>query len=213
MQASLPCDSAITLGTETDVVRSRLGELHRLLNNRKGSLSATDKKTAEANDKAHHMNQKTIQAVDTLAEYGVFEVTMKKVKFEHDEGDVLNAVASEVAEELDRAQNDQDRPRDELDCSCEGLATASKEFSNCWATHEAASAKLSNAFMEVSNRRATHEAICAEPRTAWQKTYDLKRKAKPGAFPMSTPGRKHWSTTAWEHWCMPLEMRPQPHTP
>ena len=124
------------------------------------------------------MNQKTIQALDTLAEeYGVFEVTMKKVTFEHEEGDVLYAVASEVAEELDRAQKDQDRLQDELECSCEDLATACKEFSNCWATHEAASAKLSSAFREVSNRRATHEAICAEVRRACHKTSELKRKA------------------------------------
>ena len=60
------------------------------------------------------------------------------------------AVASEVAEELDRAQKDQDRLQDELECSCEDLATASKEFSNCWAAHKAASAKLSSAFREVS---------------------------------------------------------------
>ena len=102
---------------------------------------------------------------------------MKKVTFEHEEGDVLYAVASEVAQELHRARKDQDRPQDELDCSCEDLASASKEFSNCWATHEGASAKLSNAFREVSNRRATHEAICVEARRAWQKTHDLKRKA------------------------------------
>ena len=83
-----------------------------------------------------------------------------------EEGDVLTAVASEVAEELDGAWKDQDRPLDELECSCEDLATASQEFSNCWATHEAASAKLSSAFRKVSCRRPTHEAICAEARRA-----------------------------------------------
>ena len=36
-----PVISAITLATEKDVVPTRLGELHRLLNNRRGSLSAT----------------------------------------------------------------------------------------------------------------------------------------------------------------------------
>ena len=46
------------------------------------------------------MNRKTVQALDTLAEeYGVFEVTMKKVTFEHKEKDVLHAVASEMAED------------------------------------------------------------------------------------------------------------------
>ena len=85
-QASTTCDSTMALATEKDDVRSRLGELHRLLNNRKGSLSATKKKNAGANDSCD-MNQKTIQALDTLAEeYGVFEATMKKVAFEHEEG-------------------------------------------------------------------------------------------------------------------------------
>ena len=51
------------------------------------------------------MNQKTIQAPDALAEeYSTFEATMEKVAFQHEEGDVLNAVASEVADELERAQ-------------------------------------------------------------------------------------------------------------
>ena len=46
-----------------------------------------------------------MQALDTLAEeYEAFEATMKKVAFEHEEGDILQAMASEVAEELDRAQ-------------------------------------------------------------------------------------------------------------
>ena len=86
-------------------------------------------------------------------------------------------MASEVADELDRAQKDQDRLQDKLDCSCEDLATASREFSNCWATQEAANAKLSSASREVCNRRAAHEAIRVEARRAWQKTCDLKRKA------------------------------------
>ena len=66
----------------------RLGELHRLLNNRKGSLSATYKKNADANDKAHDPNQKSIQALDALAkEYVDFEATMANVTSEHEAGD------------------------------------------------------------------------------------------------------------------------------
>ena len=84
-------------GDGEEAVQSRLGELHRMLNNRKGSLSATHKKNAEANDRAYDMNQKTIQAPDALAEeYGTFEASMKKVTFEHEEGGVLYAVASEA---------------------------------------------------------------------------------------------------------------------
>ena len=102
---------------------------------------------------------------------------MKKVTFEHEEGDVLYAIVTEATDELERAQKDQDRPQDELDCSCEDLATAAREFSNCWAAQEAAIEKTSSAFREVCNRRAAHEAICVEARRAWQKTYDLERKA------------------------------------
>ena len=67
------------------------------------------------------MNQKTIQALDALAEkHTAFEASMKKVTSEHDEeGDVLYAVATELTDELERAQKDQDRLQDELDCSCE----------------------------------------------------------------------------------------------
>ena len=81
--------SAAAAATEKEVARTRLGALHRLLNNRKGYLSATYKKNAEANDRANDMNQKTIQALDTQAEdYGTFEETMNKVMSEHGEGDV-----------------------------------------------------------------------------------------------------------------------------
>ena len=64
------------------------------------------------------------------------------------------------------------------------MVTASKEFTNGWALHNAAcanvndaSVKLSGAFREVSNRRATHETVCAEVKKASQRTADLKRKA------------------------------------
>ena len=130
-QSSTACDSTLALATEKEAMRSILGELHRLLNNRKGSLNATYNKNAEANNRAYDMNLKTMQALDTLAEeYGNFERTMKKLTFEHEEEDVLNAVASEVADELERAQEDQDRLQDELECTSEDLATASKDFPN-----------------------------------------------------------------------------------
>ena len=74
------------------------------------------------------MNQKTIQALDALAEEsGSFEAIMKKVTGVHEEGDVLYALASET-DELDRAQKEQDRLQDELDCSCADLAVASRDF-------------------------------------------------------------------------------------
>ena len=95
---------------------------------------------------------------------------------------MLFAVACEVGEELDRAQKDQDRLQDELEVTCEGMVTASKEFSNCWALPNAAcanvtntSAKLNGAFREFSNCRATHEAVCAGVMKASQRTAVLKR--------------------------------------
>ena len=85
---------------------------------------------------------------------------------------MLFAVAYEVGEKLDR------------EFTCEGMVTASKEFTNCWALHNAACAnvnnaraKLSGAFREVSNHRATHEATCADVKKASQRTAELKRKA------------------------------------
>ena len=39
--------------------------------------------------------------------------------FAREEGDVLYAMASEVAEELNKAQKDQDRLQDELECTSE----------------------------------------------------------------------------------------------
>ena len=63
--------------TEKEAVKRRLGELRRLLNSRKGSLNATYRKNAEANDKAYDLNQKSIQALDARAKkYVDFEVTM-----------------------------------------------------------------------------------------------------------------------------------------
>ena len=103
---------------------------------------------------------------------------------EHEEGDELHAMATEVAEELDRAHTEQERFQDELEFTCEGIVTASQEFTSSWALHNAAcenvnatSAKLNGAFREVSNRRATHEAVCAEVKRASQRTSECKRKA------------------------------------
>ena len=137
------------------------------------------KKNAEATTRAYDLNQQTLQALDTLAEeYEAFEVTMKKVAFEHEEGDVLYAMASEVVEELDRAHEEQERLQYEVEFTCECCVTASS-----WALHNAAcenvnvtSAKLNGAFREVSNRRATHEAVRAEVKAS-QRTSECKRKA------------------------------------
>ena len=89
---------------------------------------------------------------------------------------MLYAAVTETTDELERAQKDQDHLQDEVDRSCEELAHASRDFSDCWTTHEAVSAKQCGALMEVSTERATHETICVEARKAWQRTYDLKKR-------------------------------------
>ena len=82
-QASKESDSAHADATDADLTRAKLWELQRLLDDRNGSLSATYKKNAEANTRAYDLNQKTMQALGTLAEeYEAFEVTIKKVAFE-----------------------------------------------------------------------------------------------------------------------------------
>ena len=102
-----------------------------------------------------------MQASDTLAEeYEAFEVTMKKVAFEHEEGDVLFATASGEAELLDRGHKEQKRLQDDLEFSCEGIVTASKRVYELLVLHHAACENVD--VTSASNRRATHEAVCAE---------------------------------------------------
>ena len=97
---------------------------------------------------------------------------------------MLYAMAAEVAEELDRDHKVRERLQDELEFTCEGIVTASKEFTSSWALHNAAcenvnatSEKLNGALREVSNRRRTHEAMCAEVKRASHRTSECKRKA------------------------------------
>ena len=135
----------------------RMWELHRHLNNRKESLSATYKKNTEANTKVYDLNQKTMQAVDVLAEdYEILQETTKNVTYETEEG------ACEAMEELDKAQKHQDRSQDEMEATLESMDIASRDFTNCWA-------HLNGAFWEVSNCWALHEAACAELKTACQR--------------------------------------------
>ena len=105
----------------------RLGELHRCLNSRKTRPQCTCKKSTAANDEAYDFNQKSIQALDALAaECVAFEATMANVTSEHQAGHALHAAALEVAEELGRTQKDQGRLQDDLDCSCDDPAAATK---------------------------------------------------------------------------------------
>ena len=134
--ANTTVNSARCAAAEKDAIMRRLGELHHPLNSRKGSLNAKYKKNTEATDKVHDLNQNCIQAPDALAvEYKAFEITMTNVTSEHEAGDVSHAAALEVADEPERTQKDQGRLQDDLDCSCDDLAAATKDFSDCWAAH------------------------------------------------------------------------------
>ena len=162
--------------TEKEATMRRMGELHRLLNSRKGSLHATYRTNTEANDKAYDLNQKSMQALDALAkEYIDFEAIMANVTSEQEAGDVLHVATLQMAEELERAQKDQGRLQDDLDCSSDALTAATKEFSDCWAAQEATGGKLCKASREVCNRRAAHEEICVDAKKALQRTFEIKR--------------------------------------
>ena len=120
-----------------------IGELHRLLKSRKGSFNATYRKNTDANDKAYDLNQKSIQALDALTKEHVdFEATVANVTSEHEAGYVLHAATLEVTEELERTPTDQGRLQNDLDCSSDALTAATKEFTDCWAAHEATGVSL-----------------------------------------------------------------------
>ena len=160
-----------------EAVKRRLRELHQLLNSRKGSLNATLRKKAEANDKAYDLNQKSVQALDALAkEYVDFEVIMANVAHEQVAGDALHVATLEVAEELERTLKEQSR-QDDLDSSSDALTTATKDFTECWSAHEATGVKLCHAFREVRSCRAIHDELSVAAEQALQRTLEVKRKA------------------------------------
>ena len=160
--ATATLDPVGDAATEKDAILRRLGELHRLLNSRKGSLSATYEKNAEANYRTYDLNQKTKQALDALAEdYGTFEATMANVTSEHEAGDATHEEAAETAGELERAQKD----RADLDCSFDGLAAGHQGDLRLLGSTRGQVCKIMQG-REVCNRRATHEAICVEARKA-----------------------------------------------
>ena len=181
--------------------------------------ASTDKKNTEANTKVCDLNQTTMQALDVLAEeYGIFEETIENVTDETEEGDMLFAVAYELMEELDKAQNDQDHLQDELEATRESMGIASKEFTNCWA-------HLNTGFREVSNCRALHDVMCVDLKNACQRTAELKRKADDAhertrshrercrrATKEHTKSPKQPSTTVWRDQDELSKKRPAPHT-
>ena len=67
---------------------------------------------------------------------------------------------------------------------------ATKEFSDCWAAHEATGVQLCNAFRDVCNRRAAHEVICVDAKKALHRTFELS--ARPRRY------KKAWRHTGSE---------------
>ena len=103
--------------------------------------SSTFKKNTEANTRVCDLNQKTMQALDVLAEENeIFQVT-----HETEDGDKLSAVAYEAMEEFDKAQKDRDGLQDELEATCGSMVAASKEHTNCWENLNAPSGRFSTA--------------------------------------------------------------------
>ena len=91
-------------------------------------------------------------------------------------------------EQEDRSQKDQDRLQNELEFTCEGMVTASKELTSCWALHIAACADVHR---EVSNRRATHEAICAEVKKDRRSQTKRHGSAREDALPPRALHKNH----------------------
>ena len=91
--------------------------------------------------------------------------------------ETLHVATLEVAEELERTVKEQSRLQDDLDSSSDALTAATKDFTDCWAAHEATGVKLCSAFREVSNRRAARDELCVDAKKALQRTLEVKRKA------------------------------------
>ena len=102
-------------GKSIGITNEDLWSLQRVLNRRKGNLSETYKKNAEANIKVQDLNQKTMQALERLAcVYAAFEEAWANLENEKSVGDILYAEAQGVMDELARAQRHQARSQDDV---------------------------------------------------------------------------------------------------
>ena len=95
--------------TFVHVAEEELWALQKVLHCRKGSLSSPYKKNSEANNKVYDLNQRTVAALDRLAEvYETFEDTWDIVVKESAAGDMLFASEEDAADKLDAAQQQDD---------------------------------------------------------------------------------------------------------
>ena len=137
-------------------------------------------------------------------------------------GDVSYAVASDVADELERTQKDHDCVR--TTWIVPAKIWPLRVNSPTVGPHTKQRVPNYSAFREVCNRRVTHEVIWVEARKTWQRTTTsnarprrhkricFPTKKEPGEFPMSTPERKLTSMMESVLWVRPCVQRPKPRT-
>ena len=122
-----------------NVTKEDLWALQRVLVSRKSSLSSTYKKNSGANNKLYDLNQRTVAALDRLAEVcETFEDTWDIVEKESAEGDMLFATEEDSIDKMEAARQHQDRTLEVFEDCRQSLDGVLGEFSNCRALHEAA---------------------------------------------------------------------------
>ena len=144
-----------------------LWELHRLFKNRKGNLSSTHKKNTEANTKVYDLDQKTMQALDVLAEEREIIEENYEENYARNRGG-RHAVRGTVRRHggARQHQKEQNRPQDELDATRESMDIVSREFTNCWA-------HLNTAFRSQRTKHSTMSRVSLQ--NVCQTTAELKR--------------------------------------
>ena len=100
-----------------------------VLDSKKSSLSPTYKKNSEVNNKVCDLNQRTVAALDRLAEvYETFEDTWDIVEKESAEGDLLCASEEDAVDKLEAAAPD--RTLEMLEDCRKSMDSAFREFRN-----------------------------------------------------------------------------------
>ena len=125
------------------------GECERFRRNREETLGIAPppqkserqveyKKNSGANNKVYDLKQRTVAALDHLAEvYETFEDTWGIVVQESAAGDMFFAAEEDAADKLDAAERQQDGALEALEECRKNMDSAYREFSNYRALHEA----------------------------------------------------------------------------
>ena len=107
-----------------NITSEGLGSLQKILSNKKGSLSQTYKKKTEENAKVCGLNQKTMQALESLAAVAAFEKAGEDLNKGNSECDIVFAESQAAMEEFNVAQQNQERVRGMLHDTWQSLDTA-----------------------------------------------------------------------------------------